>query len=68
MSRFIQVGTTAMRDPATGGFLESVPLYIRAEDQKKVEPVVIDDSALRMLAEKFAAYQREAKKAKKKAV
>lgn len=29
---FIQVGCTAMRDPATGGYLPAVPLYIKAED------------------------------------
>ena len=28
MSKFIQVGLTAMRDPATGEMLESVPLYV----------------------------------------
>ena len=30
--RFIQVGVTALRDPATGDFLPAVPLYIKAED------------------------------------
>lgn len=29
--RFIQVGVTALRDPATGDFLPAVPLYIKAE-------------------------------------
>jgi len=33
---FVQVGVTALRDPATGDFLPSVPLYI------KVEPESID--------------------------
>ena len=28
MSRFIQVGVTAMRDPKTGEPLEAVPLYV----------------------------------------
>ena len=45
MSEYIQVGVTAMRDPITGDFLPSVPLYIRAEDQEKVEPPIIDDAA-----------------------
>lgn len=30
--RFIQVGVTALRDPGTGDFLPSVPLYIREDD------------------------------------
>lgn len=28
--QFIQIGITALRDPATGGFLPAVPLYIEA--------------------------------------
>lgn len=32
MADFIQVGVTALRDPATGELLPAVPLYIRAED------------------------------------
>lgn len=30
--KYIQIGVTAMRDPLTGGFLPSIPLYVRAED------------------------------------
>ena len=30
--KFIQVGVTALRDPAIGEFLPAVPLYIKAED------------------------------------
>ena len=30
--RYIQVGVTALRDPATGDFLPAVPLYIKDED------------------------------------
>ena len=33
--KYIQVGVTALRDPATGGFLPSVPLYIKADDAAK---------------------------------
>ena len=29
--KYIQVGFTALRDPATGDFLPAVPLYIKAE-------------------------------------
>lgn len=33
--KYIQIGVTALRDPATGDFLPSVPLYIKAD--KEVE-------------------------------
>lgn len=32
MSEFIQVGVTALRDPLTGEFLPSVPLYVECTD------------------------------------
>ena len=38
---YIQIGTTALRDPVTGCPLESVPLFIRAEDQVHA-PAAID--------------------------
>ena len=34
--KFIQIGVTALRDPATGDFLPAVPLYIKAEDGAEV--------------------------------
>ena len=30
--KFIEIGFTALRDPATGGYLPAVPLYIKAEN------------------------------------
>ena len=40
--RFIQVGVTAMRDPATGEFLPAIPLYIKAEENAaEAEEIVI---------------------------
>ena len=42
--RFIQVGVTALRDPATGDFLPAVPLYIKAEDgAEEAEEDLIED-------------------------
>lgn len=32
MDKYIEVGVTALRDPATGGYLPAVPLYIKADD------------------------------------
>ena len=66
MSEYIQVGVTAMRDPITGDFLPSVPLYIRAEDQENVEPPIIDDAAFRMLADKWKQYVQASRREKKK--
>lgn len=68
MSEYIEIGMTALRDPATGDFLPAVPLYIRAEDREKCEPkVLIDGDAFqRAMAEKFAAYKREERKEEKR--
>ena len=42
--KYIQVGVTALRDPATGGFLPAVPLYIKAEDgAEEAEEKLISD-------------------------
>ena len=42
--KFIQIGVTALRDPATGDFLPAVPLYIKAEDgAQEAEQSLIDD-------------------------
>ncbi len=66
MNEYIQVGTTALRDPVTGGFLPAVPLYIRAEDQRSCEaPVIEGDTLQKSLADKFAAYRKTERKARK---
>ena len=53
---FIQVGFTALRDPATGGFLPAVPLFIEAtEDAKSSEAAAIKDIS-RVFAEKMKQY------------
>ena len=60
MNGFIQVGTTALRDPGTGEFLPAVPLYVRAEDSGKCESIVIDaDAFQKELLEKYKAYRKE---------
>lgn len=52
---FIQIGYTALRDPASGEYLPAVPLYIKASDgAAEAEQKVIEDIgnlfALRMKA------------------
>lgn len=42
--KYIQIGVTALRDPATGEFLPAVPLYIKAEeDAEEAEASLISD-------------------------
>lgn len=36
-SSYLQIGVTALRDPKTGEFLPSVPLYVKAESKEAVE-------------------------------
>lgn len=53
---FIQIGYTALRDPATGKYLPAVPLYIKAEDGAgEAEQKVIDDIG-NLLALRMKAY------------
>ena len=65
MMRVVQVGVTALRDPATGEFLPAVPLYVSAEDSGKVAAPVFDRALVNSLAEKFRAYKKEDRKQKK---
>jgi hypothetical protein len=64
MSEYIQIGTTALRDPATGDFLPAVPMFIRKEDSAKVAALDTYPIAS-VLAEKFRQYKSESKKARK---
>lgn len=54
--QFIQVGITALRDPATGGFLPAVPLYIEATSEATdAEAAMIRDIG-KVFAEKMKQY------------
>lgn len=54
--KFIQVGITALRDPATGGFLPAVPLYIEAtEAATEAETAMIKDIG-KVFADKMRQY------------
>ena len=41
---YIQVGVTALRDPATGDFLPEVPLYVKADEdtEEDVQDLITD--------------------------
>jgi len=54
--KYIQIGVTALRDPATGGFLPAVPLYIKADEAaEEAERQMIADLA-KVLARKMKTY------------
>ena len=60
---FVQVGTTAIRDPSTGKLMPSVPLFVKVDDAARCEAVTISgDELARTLAAKFAEYKRQEKK------
>ena len=67
MSRFVQVGVTAMRDPVTGGFLPSVPLYVKEEDAGAIEAPGTGEPLMKELAEKIKAYKAAEKQTKRAA-
>lgn len=60
---YIQIGYTALRDPATGDYLPAVPLYIKASDgAAEAEQKVIEDIG-NLLAMRMKAYMDGCKEA-----
>lgn len=55
--RFIQVGVTALRDPATGEFLPAVPLFIKAEDGAAESAEGLSQDIGKLLAERMRRYK-----------
>lgn len=56
--KFVQVGVTAMRDPATGNFLPAVPLFVRKSDvEPEAEEKLIEDIG-RLLALRIRDYEK----------
>ena len=61
--RYIQIGVTALRNPATGEFLPAVPLYIRADaGAEEAEQKVIEDIG-NLLAQRMKQYMDGCKEA-----
>ena len=54
--QYIQIGVTALRDPATGDFLPAVPLYIKAEGRAAEEEQRLIDGIGDLLAKRIKAY------------
>lgn len=61
--KYIQVGVTALRNPATGEFLPAVPLYIKAEGgAEEAEEKLIEDIG-NLLAHRIKQYMDGCKEA-----
>ena len=56
-ARYIQVGVTALRDPATRAFLDPVPLYIKATPEAEESAERLTRDIGRIFAEKFKQYK-----------
>lgn len=55
--RFIQIGFTALRDPANDGFLPAVPLYIKAEDGAEEAEEKLAQDIGKLLAQRMRTYK-----------
>ena len=61
--KYIQVGVTALRNPATGEFVPAVPLYIKAEGgAEEAEEKLIEDIG-NLMAHRIKAYMDGCKEA-----
>ena len=61
--KYIQIGFTALRNPATGEFLPAVPLYIKAENgAEEAEEKLMSDIG-NLFAHRMKAYLDGCKKA-----
>lgn len=57
MAEYIQIGSTALRDPKTGALMDSVPIYVKAADREKV-PSIDYSAVIKTLAEQYGQYVR----------
>lgn len=62
--RYIQVGVTALRDPATGDFLPAVPLYIRSTPETQAAEEAMTQDIAGVLAERMRTYMEQTGQAK----
>ena len=54
---YIQVGFTALRDPATGGYLPSVPLFIEGTPEAIAGQEALTQDVARLFAHRLKAYE-----------
>lgn len=60
---YIQVGVTALRDPATGGYLPAVPLYIKADESAKLAEQSLIEDLGHLIAHQIKEYKEGCRKA-----
>ena len=60
---YIQVGYTALRDPATGGYLPAVPLFIREDDSAAAAEQKVAEDIGALLAQRMRAYREGCREA-----
>ena len=56
-SKYVQIGVTALRNPKTGDFMPSVPIYVKKKDLRHAVPPIGEDNIADILARKFEAYR-----------
>ena len=56
MQKFIQIGTTAARDPKTGEFLKAVPLYEEATPELQQTETAAFEDVGKLFAGKMKQY------------
>ena len=61
--RYIQVGVTALRDPATGDYLPAVPLYVKSSEASKVGTLRLSEAMKFIFADKIRQYTNGCKEA-----
>lgn len=54
--KYIQIGDAALRDPVTGEFLQSFPLYMRANDTVIASRERVINDIARLFADKMRQY------------
>ncbi len=54
---YIQIGITALRDPATKDFLPAVPLYIKATEETTRSMQKLEKDIGKIFAQKMKRYQ-----------
>lgn len=61
--QFMQIGAAALRNPATGEFYPSFPLFMRKEDEAIVSREKVINGIARIFADKIKQYEAECKRA-----
>lgn len=57
--RYVEIGTTALRDPVTGGFLPAVPLYARVDEGTDPASLGAIENLGAMFLRQMKAYMEE---------